>query len=244
MDESEWLACVEPSRMMRHLRPKTRAPYYDHRSWFSGGRRGAQLPRRWRLVLAAYCRRIYPRLTSATARRLVEFAEPFAEASPGDRRPYAVLDEFPNAPSCAETSGVMRGLCDPLASAAGELRRVAGEAVRKATAERAARPAALSAAMNEEARSQCEMIRDVFGDPFRPVTLDRAWLTPTVASLAQAAYDERSLPSGELEPDRLTVLADALEEAGCTDDALLSHLRGPGPHVRGCWAVDLILGKV
>jgi hypothetical protein len=64
-----------------------------------------------------------------------------------------------------------------------------------------------------------------------------------VSSLAQAAYDVRLLPSGELDAARLAVLSDALEEAGCTDGALLSHLRGPGPHVRGCWAVDLILGK-
>jgi hypothetical protein len=58
--------------------------------------------------------------------------------------------------------------------------------------------------------------------------------------LAQVAYDERNLPSWELDPARL---ADALEEAGCADADILSHLRGPGPHVRGCWAVDLLLGK-
>jgi hypothetical protein len=51
------------------------------------------------------------------------------------------------------------------------------------------------------------------------------------------------LPAGQLDPTRLAVLADAVEEAGCTDADLLGHLRGPGPHVRGCWAVDLLLGK-
>jgi hypothetical protein len=64
-----------------------------------------------------------------------------------------------------------------------------------------------------------------------------------VLALAQATYDGRTLPAGTLEPDRLAVLADALEDAGCTDAAILGHLRGPGPHVRGCWALDLILGK-
>ena len=60
---------------------------------------------------------------------------------------------------------------------------------------------------------------------------------------AQAAYEERELPSGHLSPTRLAVLADALEEAGCRDADLLAHLRAPGPHVRGCWALDLLLGK-
>jgi hypothetical protein len=89
---------------------------------------------------------------------------------------------------------------------------------------------------------QCSLARDIFGSPFRPVSLVPTWLTPDVVSLAQAAYQERNLPSGELDPVRLAVLADALEEAGAGDD-VAGHLRSPGPHVRGCWAVDLILGK-
>jgi hypothetical protein len=69
-------------------------------------------------------------------------------------------------------------------------------------------------------------------------------VTPTATlPLAQAAYDERILPSGHLDNARLAVLSDALEEAGCTDADLLAHLRTPGPHVRGCWALDHILGK-
>jgi hypothetical protein len=70
-----------------------------------------------------------------------------------------------------------------------------------------------------------------------------AWGSGTVRRLAGAAYEERELPGGTLDTTRLAVLADALEEAGCTDPMLLGHLRGPGPHPRGCWAVDLILGK-
>jgi hypothetical protein len=88
--------------------------------------------------------------------------------------------------------------------------------------------------------------RCMFGNPFRPVTLDPAWLRwngGTVAHLAQAAYEERYLPSGELDRGRLGILADALEDAGCTDPSILDHLRGDGEHVRGCWAVDLLLGK-
>jgi hypothetical protein len=62
-------------------------------------------------------------------------------------------------------------------------------------------------------------------------------------NLAQALYEERELPSGHLDAARLAVLADMLEEAGCANPRLLGHLRGPGPHVRGCWAVDLVLGQ-
>ena len=81
------------------------------------------------------------------------------------------------------------------------------------------------------------------GLPPRPVPLDPSWRTADVLSLAQAAYDNRALPAGTLEPARLALLADALEDAGCTDAEILGHLRGPGPHVRGCWAVDLVGGR-
>jgi len=68
------------------------------------------------------------------------------------------------------------------------------------------------------------------------VTLDPAWLTGTVTSLAQAIYDERAF-------DRLPILADALEDAGCTNQDILAHCRQPGEHCRGCWALDLVLGR-
>jgi hypothetical protein len=86
------------------------------------------------------------------------------------------------------------------------------------------------------------LARDIFGNPFHPAAVAPAWLTPTVVSLAQAAYEERTPPRGELDPQRLAVLSDSLEEAGCGDTSILDHLRGSGPHVRGCWAVDLCLG--
>jgi hypothetical protein len=93
---------------------------------------------------------------------------------------------------------------------------------------------------------QCDLLRCIFGNPFRVVVLAPAvlsWNDGTIVRLAQAAYEERHLPEGTLDNGRLAVLADALEEAGCTDADILDHLRGPGPHVRGCWAVDLCLGK-
>jgi hypothetical protein len=96
---------------------------------------------------------------------------------------------------------------------------------------------------NRDGAVQARLFRCVFGNPFRPVSVDPLWLTPTVAPLARAAYAERDLPSGELAAERLAVLADALEEAGCDNAEILGHLRGDGPHVRGCWALDLVLGK-
>jgi hypothetical protein len=99
----------------------------------------------------------------------------------------------------------------------------------------------------EESRWQSELLRCIFGKPFRPPpAIDPAWFTwgnDTVKHLALAAYEERELPSGHLGPARLGVLADALTDAGCTDADLLDHLRGPRPHVRGCFVVDLLTGR-
>jgi hypothetical protein len=102
---------------------------------------------------------------------------------------------------------------------------------------------AVLAAFTTAQAKNCELIRDIFGNPFRPAALDPAWLTAPVLALALAAYEERTLPAGTLDASRLAVLADALEEAGCDNAEVLMHLRSPGPHVRGCFPVDLILGK-
>jgi hypothetical protein len=83
---------------------------------------------------------------------------------------------------------------------------------------------------------QPHLLRDILGNTFRPVTADPAWLTSGIIATAEAIYTERAF-------DRLPILADALEDAGCDNADLLTHLRGDGPHVRGCWAVDLVLGK-
>jgi hypothetical protein len=92
-------------------------------------------------------------------------------------------------------------------------------------------------------RAQLPIVRDIVSNPFRPLPLIPASLPASVLSVAQAAYDVR-LPSFALDPLRLSVLADALEEAGCADADLLNHLHLPSPHVRGCWALDLILCRL
>ena len=88
----------------------------------------------------------------------------------------------------------------------------------------------------EERKVQAALVRDIFGDSFPPPAFDPSWQTPDVAAIARGIYEDRSF-------DRMPILADALEEAGCDNPAILGHCRGPGPHVRGCWALDLVLGK-
>ena len=109
-------------------------------------------------------------------------------------------------------------------------------------AQTAAQPAAWvnrkwdNAVLVMERRAIADLIRDIFGNPFRPVAINEVWLTPAVVRLAQSIYDERAF-------DRLRFLADTLENAGCEESVILDHCRQPGPHVRGCWVVDLVLGR-
>lgn len=87
------------------------------------------------------------------------------------------------------------------------------------------------------ARAQAGLIREIAGNPFRPVTSDPAWLTTDVLALARGVYEERAF-------DRMPILADALQDAGCDSDDVLNHCRdASATHVRGCWVVDLLLGK-
>lgn len=85
-------------------------------------------------------------------------------------------------------------------------------------------------------RSKATLL-DVFGSlPFRPITVAPEWLTSTVVALASGIYEEKAF-------DRMPILADAMMDAGCDNDDILSHCRQPGEHVKGCWVVDLVLGK-
>jgi hypothetical protein len=85
-------------------------------------------------------------------------------------------------------------------------------------------------------------LRDIFGNPFRPVAWDLAWMTTPAVRMAQAIYEAGSA-RGSLNADDLAGLADVLEAAGCTNAEILSHCRNPGYHTLGCWVVDLVLGK-
>jgi hypothetical protein len=90
---------------------------------------------------------------------------------------------------------------------------------------------------SEEQMAQCELVRDIFGDPFRPVEFSTDWHTDTTVSLARQMYDSREFSA-------MPILADALQDAGCDDDAILSHCRDENRvHIRGCWVVDLVLNR-
>ncbi|MBP3956589.1 hypothetical protein J8F10_15045 [Gemmata sp. G18] len=80
------------------------------------------------------------------------------------------------------------------------------------------------------------LFRDIFGNPFRPVAVESSWLTSDVRPLAEGIYQDRAF-------DRMPILADALQDAGCDNDDILNHCRQPGEHVRGCWVVDMLTGR-
>ncbi len=89
----------------------------------------------------------------------------------------------------------------------------------------------------DERRKQCDLVRDIFGNPFRPVAFAPDWRTATARALAKQMYDAREFSA-------MPILADALQDAGCDNDDILAHCRDPKQlHVRGCWVVDLVLGK-
>jgi hypothetical protein len=98
---------------------------------------------------------------------------------------------------------------------------------------------AATAALEECKKCFCDLLRDIFGNPFRFPRIDAAvlgWNGGTLVKLAQTIYGDRAF-------DRLPILADALEEAGCDNANILNHCRSEGPHVRGCWVLDAILVK-
>ncbi len=84
--------------------------------------------------------------------------------------------------------------------------------------------------------AHCQIVREIFGNPFRPITLNPSWLTSTVIAIANSIYEEKVF-------DRMPILADALQDAGCDNQDILNHCRQPGEHARGCWVVDLLLSK-
>ncbi len=97
-------------------------------------------------------------------------------------------------------------------------------------------PAVADATRLAEMATLAHDIRDLFGYPFRPIAFDPRWLSETAVALATSIYEQRAF-------DRMPILADALEDAGCEDHDILTLCRSSGPHARGCWVVDLLLGK-
>jgi len=241
MTENEWLSCQDPEQLLLFLR-----------SGFG--------KRKHRLLACACVRRAAHLIRDDRARAAIEFAERMADR--GGRGRAAVEEAASMA--CQECWGR-----DQTSMTAAELLTHLGEANAIHAAKdcvwddafvAAARACAGSRAaaaypqcqtpdtptqyppdkwekIAEEKRPQILLIRDIFGNPFRPVIFSPEWRTGTVLSLARTMYDSRDFSA-------MPILADALQDAGCDNDDILAHCRDPNhPHVRGCWVVDLVLGK-
>jgi anti-anti-sigma factor len=183
------------------------------------------VPARKRRLFAVACgRRIGHLLGSAACRRAMEVAEAHADGGATDAELAAADAEASAAVADAEEHG----------------RLTAATAAAGATADpdagRAARRAAAWAGEVDGPAPQLSLVEDVFGDPFRATRFDPPWLTPAVRDLAWRIDNEADF-------DRMPELAAALAAAGCDDRELLAHGATPAGHVRGCWAVDLVLGR-
>jgi hypothetical protein len=219
MTESEWLACTDPLSMLhviQHSRPSER---------------------KVRLFNAAICRRFWDYLPEGSRAILVE-SELLADGMARESSDGFEL--------CSRANGFVAPFdrkypTKQFPSKEVRIQRDASAAVCYAVI-----PNNLFGANSYftdidpgEKGPQSDIIRDVFGNPFRPLAVDPVWLAwndGSVVQLAQTIYEQRRFAV-------MPVLADALEEAGCTNADLLDHSRGPGPHVRGCWLLDLLLGK-
>jgi hypothetical protein len=196
--------------------------------------------RKLRLFACACCRRVWHLLTDERSRYAVEVAERYADerADFAELRAAAPADILAGdaAHSAAESHlWAYRGYSDAAFRAAQAAAGAAG----------APWSSAWETAQKAEVAAQCRLLREIFGNPFRPIPVApavRAWRDGTVVRLAQAAYEERRLPSGLLDDARRSILADALEEAG-GEPQIIGHLRSGEEHVRGYWVVDLILSK-
>jgi hypothetical protein len=227
MTEQEWLACTDPQRMLEFLKGKTS-------------------DRKLRLFACGCCRLIWDSLTADRIRRGIEMAEQYGDgqiADPDLERAYSLARQS----AFRYQEIVTRSRLMNRDSTLQERRLLFATEV--AYVHKPFLVGRLSWIRHDERLHSLgpDLLRCIYGlTPFRRHTLDPhclSWSDELVVRLAQSAYEERHLPAGILDNRRLTVLADALEEAGCTDAEILSHLRRSGPHVRGCWPVDLLLGK-
>ena len=213
MTEADWLTCTSPASLLDFLGEKTS-------------------DRKRRLFGCACCRRVWPLLLDERSRKAVELAERLADGQSSDEERLAAFEEAEDATNAVRGQG-QRVYCAAVA---------AGEVVEDEVCDRYCgwySTSIAAANSKEEECHQAGLVHDIFGNPFRPASVNPSWLTwndGTVVKIAQGIYDDRAF-------DRLPILADALEEAGCHDADILGHCRQPGNHIRGCWVVDLALKK-
>jgi len=213
MDEHEWLDSTDPSRMRVYLSDKA-------------------TERKLRLFACACCRQIWNSLCPEDSRRVVEVNELFADNQTNGEDLGRARSKAHNAAWSARIQNQREGKPTEIV-----VRRLYFAAFMANTANRLLRDQ--MPLLSEDAElsvASPSLFRDIFGNPYRPVTLDPRWLSSTVLDLANVIYADRAF-------ERLPVLADALMDAGCDNEAILNHCRSEGPHVRGCWVVDLVLGK-
>jgi hypothetical protein len=217
MTEAEWLGCADPSEMLELLRGKVS-------------------DRKLRLFGCA-CVRLVWSLTGEEPPTAVETAEGFADhvvTKTALRRSRGQVRKERHGLEAAEAG--MR----PRWGAYWLTEVVASEKACGSVVAEMSRLSSDILILEEHAWSRvCGLLRDIFSNPFRHILVSPAtlrWNDATIPKLAQGIYDERAF-------DRLPILADALEESGCDTTDLLAHCREPGVHVRGCWALDQLLGK-
>jgi hypothetical protein len=232
MTEAQWLASNDPEAMLDFLS-------------------GKASDRKLRLFLCACARRLWRFIRLEPCRQAVRVAEKYADGQAGEQEREAAylaarelawrIPDDSNAP-LAEVRSDWSTAVAVWAAGPSDSFVVSHPSAREKAAIffdvffiTTAKVVWEPAARVTENNTQASLLRDLF-DPFHPVPLDPHWLTPSVVSLAQGIYDQRAF-------DQLPQLAQALEEAGCANHAIHAHCRGPGPHVRGCWVIDLILGK-
>lgn len=239
MTEAEWLECSDPQLMLEFLRDKAN-------------------DRKLRLFACACCRHIWHLVTDGRSRNAVETAERYADHRAGYRE--LVIAAFAAYDAVVETGtgSTMTDIGGPWELTGEQLPDTTASAAFMAVVDNPTisgsapsydtTASTLTARYSNSSTNQicgrrdsfCKMVRCIFGNPFHSLPAIKpiwfVWHDGTIPKLASSIYDERTF-------DRLPTLADALEAAGCTDPDILDHCRGPGPHVRGCWVLDLILGK-
>ncbi len=225
MTETDWLTWPEPHRILQFLLDL----------------HGKPDPRRLRLFACACVRRAWPLLADRRSREIVPLAERYAEGLTDRRQLSAALRVAQEQERIAYTawrrlpwrSHSHREQAVRLAQAISAT--VLPEAINAAWE---AADAVAAALQGNEHSAQSALLREIFGNPLRPPapTSWARWGEGTLLRLAQTIYEEQRWAE-------LQVLADALEDAGCDDPAVLEHCRGPGEHVRGCWVLDWVLGQ-
>jgi hypothetical protein len=188
-------------------------------------------PRKLRLFLCACCRRIWPEIEKDAHRQSVEIGESFADGLVSDDVRKAAHE------LAKRTIGAGHSCCVPCTAETltakfvrNDAKNAAGPRYKLGSLEKD-----LAFTRPNQVHNHL-LMRDVFGDTLRPVGFDPAWRTSTALALAGQMYERRDFGA-------MPILADALQDAGCDNEDILSHCRGPVPHVRGCWVVDLVLGK-